>query len=75
MGWRRCRGRGAGTLQMAAGGQGFVATGFGGTLEATDFILDAPDDRTIGIFLTIGFVGLLQVVGVTFEDYPSLLCV
>jgi len=75
MGWRRCRGRSAGTLQMAAGGQGFVAAGFGGALEAPDFILDAPDHGTIGIFLALGFVGLLQAVGVTFIDHASLFCV
>ena len=75
MGWRRCRGRSAGTLQMAADGQGFVATGFCRTVETPDFILDAPDDSTVGIFFTIGFVGLLQVVSVTFIAHASLFCV
>ena len=75
MGWRGCRGRGAGALQVAAGGKRFVATGFGGALEAPDFILIAPDDGAISIFLAGGFVGLLQVVSVAFEDHASLFCV
>ena len=71
--WRGRRGTGA--LQMAAGGQRFLSPGFGGTLEGPDFILIAPDHGAVGIFLTFGFVDLLQVVGVAFEDHASLLCV
>ena len=73
--WRGCCGRGAGALQMAAGRQRFVATGFGGTLERPDFILIAPEDDPVGVFLTLGFVRLLQVIGVAFEDHASLFCV
>ena len=62
-------------MQVAAGGQRFIATGFCRTVEIPDFILDAPDDSTIGIFLALRFVGLLQVVGVTFIDHASLFCV
>ncbi len=69
---RGYRGRGAGALQMTLSSQRLIATGFGGTLEAPDFILDAPGNGTIGIFLAVRFVGLLQVVGVAFEDHPSL---
>jgi hypothetical protein len=75
MGWRGCRGRGAGALQVAAGSERFVAAGFGGALETPDIILNPPDNGTIGVFLTIDFVGLLQVVGVAFEDHASLFCV
>jgi hypothetical protein len=75
MGWRGCRRRGAGALQMAAGGQRFVTSRFGRTLEGPDFILIPPDDGTVGVFLTIGFFGLLQVVGVPVEDHAGLFCV
>ena len=68
-GW--CRGRGAGALQVAAGGQRFVGTGFGGALEAPDFVPDAPDHGTVGIFLALGFVGLLQVISAAFKDHAS----
>jgi hypothetical protein len=53
----------------------FLATGFGGTLGGPDVILIAPNDRTFSVFLTIGFVGLLQVVGMAFEYHASLFCV
>jgi hypothetical protein len=74
MSWRRCRRRGVGALQMAASGQGFLATRFGRTLECADIIFIPPHNGAIRIFLTIGSVGLLQVVSVAFEDYASLFC-
>ncbi len=75
MTWRRCCGHGAGALQMATGRQSLVAAGLGGTLEAPNFILIAPHDGTIRIFLALGFVDLLEVVGVAFEYDASLFCV
>ena len=52
-----------------------IATGFCRTVRDADFILDAPDNGTVGIFLAFGLVILLQVVGVTFIDHASLFCV
>jgi hypothetical protein len=57
---------------MAAGSQRFVVAGFGGTIESPDFILIAPHYRTIGIFLTVGFVHLLQVISVALETHAGL---
>ena len=66
-----CRGRrrcsGAGTLQLATGGQRFVVAGFCGVFQGSDIILDAPHDGAAGIFLTFRLVNLLHVVGVAFE--------
>lgn len=58
---------------MAGGGQRLVFAGFGGALEGADFILVAPHQRAVGIFLAVGFVELLHVVGVAFENDVSQL--
>ena len=62
-GWIR-----AGALQMTTAGQGFASTGFRRAFEGADFIFVTPDKRAFGIFLTVGFLDLLHVVGAVFEN-------
>ncbi len=53
---------------MATGCEFFALPVLGCALEETVFAFVAPDNRTVRVFLTIGVVNLLHVVGPALEN-------